>query len=53
MPTGSGEREVLSISLAQLLLAKQGLAAMEQKIGVESATIALLRAAADHNNVAM
>jgi len=47
----SGEREVLSISLAQLLLAKAGLAAIEHKIGAEFATIELLRAAIDYNNV--
>jgi hypothetical protein len=49
MPAGSGKREVLSISLAQLLLARQAW----QPLSVESVTIALLRAATDYNNVAM
>jgi hypothetical protein len=46
---GSGKREVLSISLAQLLLARQAW----QPLSAESVTIALLRAATDYNNVAM
>jgi hypothetical protein len=49
MSAGSGKREVLSISLAQLLLARQAW----QLLCAESVTIALLRAAADYNNVAM
>jgi hypothetical protein len=50
MPAGSGQREVLRFDIGPTC--KTGLAAMEHKLRA-SATIALLRAATDYNNVAM
>ena len=53
MSAGFGEKGSAFDFTGPTFTCKAGLAAMEHKIGAESATIALLRAATDYNNVAM
>ena len=53
MSAGFGEKGSAFDFTGPTFTCKAGLAAMEHKIGAESATIALLRTATDYNNVAM